>query len=208
MRSAGLAALLLLLAGSASAAQPPPDYRATLLGAVEDEADRLIAAGRAKEALDMVHEFREEVADDARLMYEEGLIRNLLGEPGRAESLYRQALESDPSLAAAWYDLGGLLVASGELDEAEEALQRASELTVNHPRGWAAPVQLALIAAKRGDAEAMERALREAVRRGLRFTDISVYPEWTSVLRDPTLGPVLTQLITVYGEERLLQTWH
>lgn len=54
----------------------------------------------------------------------------------------------------------------------------------------------------------MERALREAVRRGLRFTDISVYPEWTSVLRDPTLGPVLTQLITVYGEERLLQTWH
>lgn len=200
--------LALMCSGDAHAALPIPDYRAALLDTVEIEADRLIAANRAPEALEMVRAFRDEVADDARLIYEEGLLRNLLGEPARAEALYRQALERDAGLAAAWYDLGGLRLAAGDEVEAESALRRAAELTVEHPRGWAAPVQLALIAARRGDAEEMERQLRESVRRGMRFTDISTYPAWTSVLRDPKLGPVLVNLITVYGEGRLLQTWH
>lgn len=193
--------------GSALAELPPPDYRAALLADVEAEADRLLNAGQAEAAREMVHAFREEVADDARLVYEEGLILNLLGDPKRAESLYREALERDQTLAAAWYDLGGLLLLRGEDEEAEEALERASALTVEHPAGWAAPLQLALIAARRQDADGMERALREALRRGLRFTDIAGHPEWTAILRDPTLGPVLSGLVTVYGEGRLLDAW-
>lgn len=193
--------------GSALAELTPPDYRAALSAEVEAEADRLLNEGRAEEARDFVHAFRREVADDARLIYEEGLIRNLLGEPKEAEALYRTAVERDAGLAAAWYDLGGLLLLRGDDAGAEAALERASALTVEHKAGWAAPLQLALIAARRQDARGMEQHLREALRRGLRFTDIAGHPEWTAILRDPALGPVLTELITVYGEGRLLDTW-
>lgn len=191
----------------ALAEQPAPDYRAALLAAAEDEADALIAGQQLEPALALIQDVRAQVVDDARLAYEEGLILNLLGREGEAEARYRQALEMDPGLASAWYDLGGLLLTRGEVEEARAAFERASEGSASHPRGWAAPLQLALLSAREGDSVGMERWLREGLRRGLRFADIAPYPEWTEIRRDPELGLVLERLITVYGEEPLLDTW-
>lgn len=150
---------------------------------------------------------RGQVVDDARLTYEEGLILNLMGETAKAEDRYRAALAQDPGLASAWYDLGGILLARGEVEEARAAFEAASEGSATHPKGWAAPLQLALMAARERDAEAMEGWLREGLRRGLRFADIAPNAEWTEIRRDPELGLVLERLATVYGEEPLLKTW-
>ncbi|MCB9761891.1 MAG: tetratricopeptide repeat protein [Alphaproteobacteria bacterium] len=199
--------LLLLLGAPLLAAVPPPDYRAALLSGVEAEADALLAQGELDAAEGLVRDFRAQVADDPRLVYEAGLIANLQGKPRDAERLYRQALDQDAGMAFAWYDLGGLLLAQGDLAQARDAFIKASDASEDHPKGWAAPLQLALIAARDQDPIALERWLREGIRRGLRFRDIAGHPEWTEVLRDPTLGEVLKRLIVVYGEESLLQQW-
>jgi tetratricopeptide (TPR) repeat protein len=75
----------------------------------------------------LVRDFREEVAEDARLIYEESLIQNLRGDARAAEARARDALALDATLAVAWYDLGGLLLARGEQAEAEAAYTRAAE---------------------------------------------------------------------------------
>ncbi len=190
----------LALVGVAWAELPPRDYRASLLGAVESEADRLIVAGALDEALSLVRDFREEVAEDARLVYEESLILNLRGDARAAEARARDALALDPTLAVAWYDLGGLLLARGEDAEAEAAYVRAAEATVEHPQGWAAPIQLALIAARRRDPVALETWLRESVRRGLRLRALGEQPQWAEVLADPTNREVHERLMLLYGE--------
>jgi hypothetical protein len=100
----------------------------------------------------------------------------------------------------AWYDLGGLLLARGEDAEAEAAYVRAAEATVEHPQGWAAPIQLALIAARRRDAVALETWLRESVRRGLRLRALTEQPQWAEVLADPTNREVHERLMLLYGE--------
>ena len=188
------------LLGVTWAELPPRDYRESLLAAVESEADRLIVAGDLDEALALVRDFREEVAEDARLVYEESLIQNLMGDASDAEDRARDALALDPTLAVAWYDLGGLLLARGEQAEAVAAYTRAAEATVEHPQGWAAPLQLALIAARRRDPVALETWLREAVRRGLRLRALNEQPQWTDVLAYPTNREVHERLMLLYGE--------
>jgi tetratricopeptide (TPR) repeat protein len=190
----------LALVGVTWAELPPRDYRESLLGAVESEADRLIGAGALDEALALVRDFREEVAEDARLVYEESLILNLQGDARAAEARARDALALDPTLAVAWYDMGGLLLARGEDAEAEAAYTRAAEATVEHPQGWAAPIQLALIAARRRDPVALERWLRESVRRGLRLRALGEQPQWAEVLAEPDNREVHERLMLLYGE--------
>lgn len=198
---------LLLLCPLALAELPPPSYREALMDRAERSADALLAQNQPQEALTLVREFRDQVGDHPRLAYEQGLILNLMGESRQAEALYREALKQDPTLAAAWYDLGGLLLLREEQDEAREAYEQAAALTEDHPQGWGATVQLALLAARAQDAEGLERWLRESMRRGLRFATLAESPEWTQILRDPTLGPILRRMVVVYGEEALLETW-
>ena len=62
----------------------------------------------------------------------------MLGDTVGAARCYREVLKIEPQHAAAWYDLGELLLANGRRAEAEEALQQAS-LYSHHPQGWAAP---------------------------------------------------------------------
>lgn len=188
------------LVGVTWAELPPRDYREALLGAVESEADRLIAAGALDEALSLVRDFREEVAEDARLVYEESLILNLRGDARAAEARARDALALDDTLAVAWYDLGGLLLARGEDAEAEAAYVRAAEASVEHPQGWAAPLQLALIAARRRDPVALETWLREGVRRGLRLRALLEQPQWAEVLAEPNNREVHERLMLLFGE--------
>jgi tetratricopeptide (TPR) repeat protein len=190
----------------AQAELPPPDYRDAVLGSVEAQADAMIQAGDLGGALNLVQEFRSQVASDARLAYEEGLIRRLQGDLTGAEQCYREAVQQDPKLFFAWYDLGELLLQTGDLDGAEKALTQAFEQSAHHPQGWVAPMRLAELAAQRGDAAAFDSWLKEAVRRGFRFATIAGTPAWMGYFSDPALREVIERLATVYGEESVLET--
>lgn len=202
-----LSALAFLLGMEARAELRPPDYRESLSQRTEARADALIAEGQLDEALELVRAFCNELGRDPYMIYEEALILNLSGDARAAEKLYREVTALSPDIAAAWYDLGGLLLQRGDTEGATAALTRASELSATHKQGWAAPLQLALIAGRGGDAEAMELHLREGVRRGMRFHALSNSDEWTGFRRDPALGRVLERLIVLYGEEDLLEVW-
>jgi tetratricopeptide (TPR) repeat protein len=198
---------MLALLGWVHAELPPPDYRDQVLAQVEAEADRLLAEGRAAQALELVQTFRDQVEDDPRLVYEEGLALRLLGRTSEAEQALRLSVQQDPSLFYAWYDLGELELARGDLDAAERAFQHASEGSKDHPNGWAGPFRLAELAGRRGDPVAFDEHLREAVHRGFRFATVTPDPTWTGFLRDPALGEVLRRHLVVYGEEHLLEHW-
>lgn len=196
----------LLGVGLAQAELPPPDYRDAVLGSVEAQADAMIQAGDLGGALRLVQDFRTQVASDARLAYEEGLIRRLQGDSTGAERCYRVAVEQDPTLFFAWYDLGELLLQTGDLLGAEQALTQAYEQSAHHPQGWVAPMRLAELAAQKGDAAAFDIWLKEAVRRGFRFATIAGTPAWQGYFSDPSLREVIERLATVYGEEQVLDT--
>ena len=199
--------LLAVLAGPAAAELPPPDYRAALVAAAEAEADALIGAGRLDEADRFVERFREGVTDDARLIYEAGLIRRLAGDPQGALGLLERAVERDPSLAYAWYDLGEVRLQGGDLAGAREAFERASAMSERHPKGWAGPFRLAELAGREGDAIGFERWLKEALRRGFSFRTVLQDPTWRGFLGQPELGDVLRRMATVYGSEEVIDAW-
>ncbi|MCP4807242.1 MAG: hypothetical protein GY913_25705 [Proteobacteria bacterium] len=186
---------------------PPPDYRDALLASVESEADLRISEGDLDGAEDLVVRFRDRVEDDARLVYELGLIARLRGDADAAEKHLRAALAMDGGLGFAWYDLGELLLLEDDLSGAEDAFTHAADLTADHTNGWAGPFRLAELAARRGDPAAFDRHLKTAVSRGFRFQTVVGDPAWTSFLADPELGEVLRRLIVVYGEEHILDGW-
>ena len=185
---------------------PLPDYRESLQAAVEADADGLIAEGRLDEALDLVQGFRV-IADDPRLTYEESLIRRLQGDNEASERLLREALDRDPDLAFAWYDLGEVCLMSGRQGEARSAFEEASARSEQHPKGWAAPFRLAELAGLRSDVPAFDRHLKEALRRGFRFATVVEDPRWRGFLADEGLAEVLRRLMVVYGEEAILRRW-
>lgn len=189
------------------AAMPAPDYRQALLADVEAEADALIAEARLDEALDLVQGFRVSVQDDARLTYEQGLILRLMGDPQAAQVLYEAAINADPTLAFAWYDLGELHLMASRTSEARAAFEQASAMSADHVNGWAAPFRLAELAGIDGDLVAFDTHLKEALRRGFRFATVVDDPRWTGFLADEHLGEILRRLMVVYGEERTLEAW-
>ncbi len=199
-----------LLLGPARAELPPPDYRSALLATAERQADALIAEGRLDEALALVIDFRQRVADDARLVYEEGLIHRYRGENDQALVRFEEAVTRDPSLGFAWYDLGEVRLLLGHRPGAREALRQASVRTVDHDKGWVPPLKLAEMAAQDGDPDGWDRWLREALRRGFRLQLVVDNPEWAAQWRgwlaEPALGDVLRRLATVYGEETALES--
>jgi tetratricopeptide (TPR) repeat protein len=196
------------LFSSALAEVPAPDYRAALLDRIEQETDRLLENGEPEQALAHIREFRAEVADDPRLAYEEALVLRHLDRTREAEKLLTVVLHGDPSLAAAWYDLGEIHLSKNALEEAEKAFQQAATLTADHPQGWAGPYRLAEIAGFRGDPEAFAGHLQEALRRGFSFQrTVAADPRWGAFLKNPALAAVLRQLTTVVGEEEVLESW-
>lgn len=198
--------LWLLGVGLAQAELPPPDYRDAVLGSVEAQADAMIQSGDLDGALRFIQDFRSQIDSDARLVYEEGLIRRLQGDLAGAERCYREAVGQDPELFFAWYDLGELLLQTGDLTGAEEALNKAFEQSAHHPQGWVAPMRLAELAAQQGDAASFDAWLKEAVHRGFRFATIAGTPAWKVYFSDPSLREVIERLATVYGEEQVLDT--
>ena len=190
------------------AIMPAPDYRGSLIDRVIEETGQRVSAGDSVTALHSLEAFRHEVADSSRLMYETGLVHRLLGNNNRAEPLFIGATSSDPNLAAAWYDLGEIYLIRGELEDAMVAFSNASDLTEEHPSGWAGPYRMAEVAGLQNDAVRFEQSLEQAIERGFPLSDVIAGDEnWGSFFEERDLGDVLMRIISVYGFPSVLESW-
>lgn len=128
-----------------------PDYPRALRNAAFLARD----AGRFEEARDRL---RRALAGErsAETLADLGAIEELLGRPGEAASLYREALEIDPGHGEGAANLGRLLVTEGRAEEAIPLLETGvREL----PGASAPPLYLALAHAETGNRGAAEEAL-------------------------------------------------
>lgn len=194
--------LLLLLALPAQAIRPPPDYRAELDHKMADRLSRQNEAGDWEGVVKAGEDYVEAIGISGPVAYELGFAENHQGQVDAALRWYGLAIEADPTDAAAPYDRGELLLAQGKLDLAAADFTAAAKLRPDH---WAAWFRLAQVAGKRGDALAFEEQLIEAMRQGLDLHLLAADPNWRAFSRDPALGPILKRLITVYGDEAILE---
>ncbi len=96
----------------------------------------------------------------ARELLERGIAAEQAGAPAQAMEHYRKAAETDPSLAAAHFNLGLLLVQAADFDEAEAALRAALQARNDFPEAWVALADA--FEAQGRDSEAVE-ALDRAI---------------------------------------------
>lgn len=211
----------MLLVSLAHADLPPPDYDRTLARATWVQVDRLLQRGcnydpvservecsdEVQEAIDRARWFQRVVFEDAGLQYLVGLGYKYQGKDRRAKRAYREALALDANLPEAWYDLGEILLAERELDEAEQAFRRVAELIPSGERSWLGLWRLAEVAAHRGDAETFEEHLKEALRRGFSFQTVRGLPNWKAFYADPALRDSIEKLVTVYGTRDVLDSF-
>ena len=197
----------LMCMGGAHGAVPAPDYRAELLSRVELETHRLLESGQAELALTHIQTFRKEVTDEPRLAYEESLVLRHMGRSQEALKLLEYTLSEDDTQAAAWYDLGELQLIGDDLEAAKAAFQKATELTEDHPQGWAGPYRLAEVAGFQKDADSFEQHLEEALRRGFSMSrTIQGDARWIQFMQQEALARILLRLATVYGEEAVIES--
>jgi len=162
---------------------------------------------RVRAAQARAQAFQATVVPDAGLQYLIALGHRWLGEDEDAIRAYEATLALDDADVAAWYDLGELRFARGELDAARAAFTRVSDALVDDPRrGMLGPWRLAEVAAAQHDTAEVERQLKEALRRGFSFRQIEGLPNWKAYLADPALTDTLEKLITVYGDRAILDT--
>ncbi|MEM6925328.1 MAG: tetratricopeptide repeat protein [Myxococcota bacterium] len=154
--------------------------------------------GVAEAVIGRVDAFSRVVVRDAGLEYLAGLAHRYDGQSSRARRRYEAAVALDPTYDAAWYDLGELHLIGGRLDLAEEAFGRVAEL-VSGDKAWIGPWRLAEVAATRGDPEAFEAHIKQALEVGFSFRDIAGLPNWRAFYADPRLRDTLDKLLTVYS---------
>lgn len=156
-------------------------------------------------ALDEIHAFRTTVRDTSGLAYLEGLAWRLLHDPAKAEAAFRHSIELDPDGAVdAWHDLGELLMTREAWPEADRCFAEVTEHLDTGPHAWRGPLRQSEVAAWQGDAEGMERHLQEALRRGFRMDYIRGEPQWRQFYADPRTRGVVEKMVTVYGDQSLL----
>lgn len=97
------------------------------------EASRLVAAGRPKDALDIGQRILASFPRHVPTYVVLGQAYARLGNRNAAVDLFRRALCADPECSAAYYSLGQALVRRGEFDEAHWHLERAFELAPGDP---------------------------------------------------------------------------
>lgn len=156
--------------------------------------------GVAASVIADVDAFERRLFPDGPLTYLGGLAARYAGDEGAAERRYRRALDLDPTLVEAWYDLGELLLASGRLDEAQAAFAEVAARNTARATSWLGPWRLAEVAAHRHDAAAFEAHLTEALRRGFTFRQIAGLPNWRGFYADPALRDTLRALLLVYAD--------
>jgi tetratricopeptide (TPR) repeat protein len=194
--------LWLLLPLSALAERPIPAYRDELMAGAAAAVAEVGQQKGAEAAEDLAKRWYRSVDEDARIAYEVGLAWRLSGNEDRALTALNQALRLDPEMVAARYDRGEILLARGQLDEAEADFREVARLA---PTQWAGHFRLAQLAGLRGEPEAFQAHLLEALRQGFQLRLIGQDPHWSRFLGDSKIGPVLRSLILVYQDEGLLQ---
>ncbi|MCC7167135.1 MAG: tetratricopeptide repeat protein [Rhodospirillales bacterium] len=88
---------------------------------------------------------------------------NALAEQGRLEeamALYRQALELQPDLSQAWFNLGTLAAHLGRTDEAQDALEKATQTDPTNRAAWNS---LGILLAGQVRSDEAERAFAAAI---------------------------------------------
>jgi Flp pilus assembly protein TadD len=112
----------LAAAGRHAAANPRNIEALTVFGS------RLLAAGRAADAVAQFQSAAQQSPGDARLQFNLARALSAAGSPAAAEATLRRAIGLDSGLAEAHDELGVLLFAQGRLAEALRSLERAVEL--------------------------------------------------------------------------------
>jgi tetratricopeptide (TPR) repeat protein len=181
----------------------PRDYHTELANAAADTIAAMAKAQQIDEAEAFAARWRstigvEDSAEDAKLSYELGLGWRLAGRPDRALTALDAAIKADPTMVAAHYDRGELRLHQGDLDAAKADFTAVSEA---EPTAWPGHFRLADVAGRQGDVATFEQELTAALRCGFSFRSISGDPRWREVFHDPTLGPAMQRLITVYQGE-------
>lgn len=186
----------------ALAAREPRDYREALAARAASSIEALNASGRYEEAVQLGRRWQQGVEPSGAVSYEVAFAYNRMARLEDAIETYAEAIRLDPGNAAAHYDRGEILLALGRVDDAAADLQAAAALRPDH---WAVHFRLAELAGRRGDAAAFEAHLTDALRNGFAFEVALQDPRWRGWFRDPALGPVLVKLVTLYGDERILE---
>lgn len=186
---------------TARAEQPPTDYRQELHQGAAAQVNALAGRNQIDDALDFGKRFNRRIEPAADVFYELGLIYNLKGQEEFALQQYDQALEINPDLAAARYDRGELLLKMDQIEQATADLEAAARLAPEH---WVVHFRLAELAGQRNDPPAMERHLVDAIRHGFALRTLLRDQTWRGWIDHPELGPVITRMIIVYGDDALL----
>ncbi|MBF0293908.1 MAG: tetratricopeptide repeat protein [Magnetococcales bacterium] len=101
-----------------------------------EDAHALYAANRPEEALDALAPLLEAGGGEAASLNLAAACHLRLERPGQAESLWRQALGSDPGHADIWNNLGVLLKRQRRYAESEAALREALRLAPDFHDAW------------------------------------------------------------------------
>lgn len=192
---------LSLLVSPARAERMPADYEQELFSAAATRVEQLSAAGRTDEAVALGRRIERRIGPSSLVSYEIGYALNRQGDRDGALQAYDRALTLDPDLATARYDRGELLLLEGRDADARADFEAAARLRPDH---WAVHFRLAELDARAGDARGFEDHLVEAMRQGFDFRTVVRDPQWRSWYRDPSLGPVISRLVVVYSDEKLL----
>jgi tetratricopeptide (TPR) repeat protein len=72
----------------------------------------------------------------ANTLYDRALEAEWKGQAVEAESLYRKAIDLEPTMAEAWVNLGGILYDRKKFPEAFEAYQQALEIDPRYARAY------------------------------------------------------------------------
>lgn len=194
--------LALLLCLGVGAEVPLPDYRQELAAQRAWEVQEHIQQGELDEAIASARRYQRKLGEDAQLQYLMGWALSGTETPDQAEPCYRRAVELRPDYTEAWIQLGEFYTRQQRIEPAREAWTAVSQQLTRGERAWLGPLRLAEVAAMDGDAPGLETHLREALRRGFSFKDISSVPRWQAWYADPTLHDSIDKMVTVYGDER------
>ncbi len=204
-RRLGMLLTFIALSGVCGADMPPPDYLAEVSQRAAATLETMNMQGLHEDAVAWGASFQSHIAKSADVTYEVAFALNAMGKPAEARKQYRRVLKLDPLHAAAWYDLGELYLLDGDFKAARNAFEQATRLRPDH---WVGHFRLAEIAGISGDADAFNTHLKDALREGFSFRTVVDDPRWRTFFTDEELGDVIRRLITVYGDESLLEDFH
>jgi len=118
------------------------------------------AAGRTREAEELLTRIRQLAPAHPAVLNELGLHMMQQGEAARARELFQRATSADPAHPALWSNLASSLHALGLADEEMQAIERALALEPRHPT---ALLQKGALMEQRGDKRNAARVYRAAL---------------------------------------------